>query len=149
MFIIKFADGWIRTRVICSDNYANNHCPFVKLSLHVPSAVQICISTCKRVNIVFPLLFFQWAIPSLFLIYFWFYSNEHDNFYNKSMWKNVHPVYSVGIRTHVLCESNPITTRPTPSIVAARLCIFDPAGNCVQTEVLLLGQISLATYRST
>ena len=27
---------------------------------------------------------------------------KQDNFYIKSMWKNVHPVYSEGIRTHDL-----------------------------------------------
>ena len=28
------------------------------------------------------------------------FSNKHYNFYNKYMWKNVHPVYGAGIRTH-------------------------------------------------
>ena len=49
---------------------------------------------------------------------FWFifvFSNQHQhNFYNKVTWKNVHPVYGAGIRTHNLSahESPPITTRP-------------------------------------
>ena len=30
------------------------------------------------------------------------FSNKQYNFYNKSMWKNVHPVYSTGIWTHNL-----------------------------------------------
>ena len=30
------------------------------------------------------------------------FSNKHYNFYNKYMWKNVHPVYGAGIRTHDL-----------------------------------------------
>ena len=30
------------------------------------------------------------------------FSNKHYNFYNKYMWKNVHPVYGAGIRTHNL-----------------------------------------------
>ena len=34
----------------------------------------------------------------LFLVF----SNKHYNFYNKYMWKNVHPVYGPGIRTHEL-----------------------------------------------
>ena len=29
-------------------------------------------------------------------------SKKQYKFYNKSMWKNVHPVYSAGIRTHNL-----------------------------------------------
>ena len=29
-------------------------------------------------------------------------SNKQSNFYNKSMWKNVHPVYSAAIQTHNL-----------------------------------------------
>ena len=29
-------------------------------------------------------------------------SKHHYNFYNKYMWKNVHPVYGAGIRTHDL-----------------------------------------------
>ena len=42
------------------------------------------------------------------------FSNKQYNFYNKYMWKNVHPVYSAGIQTHKLLwhESLPITTRP-------------------------------------
>ena len=49
--------------------------------------------------------FFQKNGPTLasFIIYFWSFSNKHHyNFYNKYMWKNVHPVYSTGIWTHDL-----------------------------------------------
>ena len=34
--------------------------------------------------------------------YFRSFSNKQYNFYNKSMWKNVHPVYGAGIWTHDL-----------------------------------------------
>ena len=47
------------------------------------------------------LIFFKWANPASFSFIFVF-SNTPYNFYNKYMWKNVHPVYSVGIRTHDL-----------------------------------------------
>ena len=41
------------------------------------------------------------------------FSNTNYNFYNKYMWKNVHPVNGPGIRTHNLWnKSPPITTRP-------------------------------------
>ena len=57
--------------------------------------------------------FFKWANPGLFFVYFWSFQTNITNFNNKYLWKNVHPVYSVGIRTHVLRnESPPITTRP-------------------------------------
>ena len=40
------------------------------------------------------------------------FSNKQYNFYNKSMWKNVHAVYGAGIWTHNLSEHDlsPITT---------------------------------------
>ena len=41
----------------------------------------------------------EWAIHILF----WFilvFSNNQFNFYNKLMWKTVHPVSGGGIRTH-------------------------------------------------
>ena len=45
----------------------------------------------------------KWAIPDLFFVYFRSFSNKHQyNFYNKSMWINVHPLYSAGIWTHSL-----------------------------------------------
>ena len=44
----------------------------------------------------------------LFFRLFWVFSSKNYNFHNKFMWKNVHPVYGAGIRTHDL----PITTRP-------------------------------------
>ena len=37
------------------------------------------------------------------------FSSKHNNFYNKYMWKNVHPVYGAGIRTHNLSEPPPKT----------------------------------------
>ena len=36
----------------------------------------------------------------LFMFIFVFFTNEQYHFYNKSMWKNVHPVYDTGIRTN-------------------------------------------------
>ena len=45
----------------------------------------------------------------LFLVF----SNKRYNFYNKSMWKNVHLVYGAGLEpTTSRTESSPITTRP-------------------------------------
>ena len=49
-------------------------------------------------------VFLNWANPGLFYCLFSVFSNKYYNFYNKYMWKNVHPVYSVGIRTHDLCN---------------------------------------------
>ena len=47
------------------------------------------------------------------LALFRLFSVFSNNFYNKFMWKNVHPVYGAGIRTHNLRNvSLPITTRP-------------------------------------
>ena len=34
---------------------------------------------------------------------------QQYNFYNKSMWKNVHPIYSTGIRTHDLLDPSLLT----------------------------------------
>ena len=34
--------------------------------------------------------------------FFSVFSNKHYNFYNKYLWKNVHPVYIAGIQTHDL-----------------------------------------------
>ena len=39
------------------------------------------------------------------------FSNKQYNFYNKSMWKDVHPVYGTGIRTHDLTN---ISRHPLP-----------------------------------
>ena len=33
---------------------------------------------------------------------FFFKKKHHYNFYNKYMWKNVHPVFGAGIRTYDL-----------------------------------------------
>ena len=38
--------------------------------------------------------------PASFLFIYVFFTNEQYHFYNKSMWKNVHPVYDTGIRTN-------------------------------------------------
>ena len=47
--------------------------------------------------------FKKWSSPASFIVYFWAFSNKHHyNFYSKLMWKNVHPVYGAGIRTHDL-----------------------------------------------
>ena len=35
------------------------------------------------------IFFVKWAIPGLFFVYFRSFSNKQNNFYNKSMWKNV------------------------------------------------------------
>ena len=46
---------------------------------------------------------FKWAIPGLFFIYFWSFSNKHGyNFLQQINVKNVHPVYGAGIQTHNL-----------------------------------------------
>ena len=45
----------------------------------------------------------KWANSDLFIVYFRSFSNKHhNNFYNKYMWKNIHPVYGAEIRTHDL-----------------------------------------------
>ena len=46
-------------------------------------------------------IFFKWDNPGLFLFIISL-CNQTFEFYNKSMWKNVHPVYGTGIRTHDL-----------------------------------------------
>ena len=46
----------------------------------------------------------------LFLV---FQTNKHHhNFYNKYMWKNIHPVFGPRIRTHNMSLPPPITTGP-------------------------------------
>ena len=51
--------------------------------------------------------------PQPLFVYFRSFQTNITNIYNKYMWKNVHPVYGAGIRTHDLWnESPPITTRP-------------------------------------
>ena len=47
-------------------------------------------------------IFFKWALSGIFLIYFQSFSKKHYKFYNKLMWKNVHPVYDAGIQAHNL-----------------------------------------------
>ena len=58
-------------------------------------------------------IFFKWANPASFIVYFWVFSNKHHyNFYNNYMWKNAHSVYSAGIWTHDLtkmsCHPKPL-----------------------------------------
>ena len=47
-------------------------------------------------------LFFKWANLGLFFVYERSFQTNIKKFYNKYMWKNVHPVYGAGIRTHNL-----------------------------------------------
>ena len=48
-------------------------------------------------------LFFKKIAQSRPLFNFFFvFSNKKYNIYNKSLWKNVHPVYGAGIRTNDL-----------------------------------------------
>ena len=42
----------------------------------------------------------KWAIPGLFFFISVFFEQTSIQFYNKLMWKNDHPVYGAGIRTH-------------------------------------------------
>ena len=42
------------------------------------------------------------GLHGLFFRLFSVFSNKHYNFYNKSMWINVHPVYNTGIQTQDL-----------------------------------------------
>ena len=46
--------------------------------------------------------FLKWANPGLFYCLFSVFSNKHLIFYNKYMWKNVHPVYGAGIQAYDL-----------------------------------------------
>ena len=60
------------------------------------------------------MMIFYMGQPSLFFRLFSVFSNKIYNFYYKFMWKNVHPVYGAGIRTHTLLKMSllPLTTRP-------------------------------------
>ena len=62
----------------------------------------------------------NWANPSLFFCLFSVFSNKQYNFYNKYMWKNVHPVYGAGIWTHDLQNvslfSSPLDQGSRPDI---------------------------------
>ena len=63
-----------------------------------------------------------WALFRLFLVF-------SNNFYNKFMWKNVHPVYGAGIRTHNLRNVSlfPLLldqdSRPTPPFNLCPVCV--------------------------
>ena len=65
-------------------------------------------------------LFKKWVIPASFWFIFVF-SNKHYIFYNKYMWKNVHPVYSTGIRTHDLQD---MSLHPKPLDQGSRPNMF-------------------------
>ena len=59
------------------------------------------------------LFFKKWAIPGLFFVYFWSYSNKQYNFYNNSKWKNPSSIQRRDLNPRPLeHESPPITTRP-------------------------------------
>ena len=50
-----------------------------------------------------PINFLKWTNSGLFYRLFSVFSNKHQyKFYNKLMWKTVHPVYGAGIRTYNL-----------------------------------------------
>ena len=55
---------------------------------------------CFFILVIF--LFLKMGQPGLFFIYFRSFQTNNANFYIKCMWKNVHPVYGTGIRTHDL-----------------------------------------------
>ena len=58
------------------------------------------------------ILFLKKGQPGLFFVYFSVFSNKHHfNFYNKYMWKNVHPVYGAGIWT---CNLGNVSLFPYP-----------------------------------
>ena len=63
-----------------------------------------------KISLVWPFFKKNGPTPASFLVF----SNKRYNFYNKSLWKNVHPVYGAGIRTHNLSQMSHhlITTRP-------------------------------------
>ena len=42
----------------------------------------------------------------LFRLFLVFFKQVSIQFYNKLMWKNVHPVYGTGIRTHDIFSHN-------------------------------------------
>ena len=60
----------------------------------------LCHNHCQIVS----LFFFKknGPTPASFFCLFSVFSNKHYNFYNKYMWKNIHPVYGAGIWTHDL-----------------------------------------------
>ena len=52
----------------------------------------------QRLGREYPITFLERPYPSSFLFILLF-PNKHFNFYSKNLRKNVHPVYSAGIRT--------------------------------------------------
>ena len=57
--------------------------------------------------------FLKWAIPYLFFVIFRLFKQTSRHFYNKLIWKNVHPVYGAGIRTQPLEHESPPIITPT------------------------------------
>ena len=51
------------------------------------------------------LIFKKWANTGLFFVYFRSFQTNNTNFFNKYMWKNVHPVYGARIQTYDLWKS--------------------------------------------
>ena len=55
--------------------------------------------------------------------FFSVFSNKHYNFYNKYLWKNVHPVYIAGIQTHDLKNMN-LLLKPQDQGSRPHFCTF-------------------------
>ena len=51
------------------------------------------------------LIFKKWANTGLFFVYFRSFQTNNTNFFNKYMWKNVHPIYGARIQTYDLWKS--------------------------------------------
>ena len=47
-------------------------------------------------------MLFKIGHPPASFYFIFVFSSKQYNFYNKSMWKNINPVYGAGIRTHDL-----------------------------------------------
>ena len=58
--------------------------------------------------------------PASFFVYLSVFSNKQYNFFNKLMWKNVHPVYGAGIRNHNLSN---ISRHPLPLDQGLLTCV--------------------------
>ena len=67
-----------------------------------PPHIQFVRLTYFNVFFCFFLFFLKMGQPRPLFCLFSVFSNKHYNFYNKYLWKNVHPVYGAGIRTHDL-----------------------------------------------
>ena len=98
-------------------NRRTGHCQGREKTCHwsgneKPQNVYCCKSFRRRDNFRGLTFIFKWANPGLFLIYYQSFSNKQYNFYNKSLWKNVHPVYGAGIRTHDLSNMRHLLNGP-------------------------------------